>query len=433
MALAPVQLAAPGSNIFGTAGSGYAYDSGTSMAAPLVTGTVALVEAAHPTWSMSQVIDAVLDPPHPTPRSAGKVTTGGIVNAAAAVDNTDGPYVASATPGGSVSSSSGLSTIQLTFNEEINPATFTPSQVTLTGPGGIAISGVTVTAIAGSNDHSFNIAFPSQSGAGAYSLNINPSVQDWYGNDMNQNRNGVNGEASDAFVDTIWKTTPGSSQAFSVTGVPTSVTAGTSQTFTVTALNPNGGTNTAYIGTVQFTSSDPQAVLPSSYTFAAADHGSHTFTVSLATAGTQWIAATDATTPAIAGAETGISVTGAAAQSLVITGFPTTDTAGTWSEVTVSALDAFGNVASGYSGTVAFTSSTSGTSLPANYTFSASAPATQTFWVQITKAGSRFYHGGRQGQFLPHIERIGDLRPARRGPVILGHRLPHSRHGRRDT
>ena len=85
-----VQLAAPGVNILSTEGSGYAYDSGTSMAAPFVTGTVALVEAAHPTWSMSQVIDAVLDHTTPDPALAGMVTTGGVLNAAAAVANTDG-------------------------------------------------------------------------------------------------------------------------------------------------------------------------------------------------------------------------------------------------------------------------------------------------------------------------------------------------------
>ena len=79
------------------------------MAAPLVTGTVALVEAAHPTWSMSQVIDAVLDTTTPDPALAGKVTTGGIVNAAAAVANTDGPYVVSGNPDGSVNSSLGPS------------------------------------------------------------------------------------------------------------------------------------------------------------------------------------------------------------------------------------------------------------------------------------------------------------------------------------
>ena len=120
-----VQLAAPGLNVFGTVPGGYGDDSGTSMAAPLVTGTIALVEAAHPTWSMSQVIDAVLDHTTPDAALAGKVTTGGIVNAAAAVANTVGPYVVSGSPDGSVNNPSGLSTVQLTFNEEINPSTFT--------------------------------------------------------------------------------------------------------------------------------------------------------------------------------------------------------------------------------------------------------------------------------------------------------------------
>src|SRR5208337_5656226 len=72
-----VQLAAPGSNILSTQGAGYAYDSGTSMAAPFVTGTVALVEAAHPSWSMQQVIAAVLDHTTADPKLSGLVTTGG--------------------------------------------------------------------------------------------------------------------------------------------------------------------------------------------------------------------------------------------------------------------------------------------------------------------------------------------------------------------
>ncbi len=136
-----------------------------------MTGTIALVEAAHPSWSMSQVIDAVLDTTTPDPTLVGKVTSGGIVNAAAAVANTDGPYVVSGVPDGSINSSSGLSSIQLNFNEEINPATFTASQVTLTGPDG-AISGVTVAAVSGSNDHQFTVSFPTQTAAGTYTLKV---------------------------------------------------------------------------------------------------------------------------------------------------------------------------------------------------------------------------------------------------------------------
>ena len=57
-----------------------------------------------------------------------------------------------------------------------------------------------------------------------------------------------------------------------------------------------------YLGTVHFTSSDSQAVLPSNYTFVAADDGAHTFTtVVLKTAGSQSITATDTTTSSITG------------------------------------------------------------------------------------------------------------------------------------
>ena len=295
--VASVQLAAPGVNIEGIELNGTdGTDSGTSMAAPLVTGTIALVEAAHPSWSMSQVIDAVLDTTTPDPNLVGKVTTGGIVNAAAAVANTDGPYVVSASPDGSVNSSSGFSSVSLNFNEEINPATFTPAQVTVTGPQG-TISGVAVTPVSGSNDHEFTISFPTQFAAGTYTLSVGPDVQDWYGNDMNQNRDSVNGQSSDAFVDSITCST----DLLSVTGISNPVTAGTSGTFTVTAMSPSGGTDTSFLGTIEFSSTDSQAGLPASYTFTGADAGTHTFTVTFKTAGSQAITATDTANGSIIG------------------------------------------------------------------------------------------------------------------------------------
>jgi subtilisin family serine protease len=201
-----VQLAAPGVGVYSLASSGSDGTlSGTSMAAPLVTGTIALVRSAHPTWSMSQVIDAVLDHTTPDSNVAGKVKTGGIVNATAAVANTDGPHVVASTTVGSVSTAGGLSGVQVTFNEEVNPSTFTSAQATLTGPNG-AISGLTVSVVSGSNDHQFLISFPGQTTPGTYTLTVGPAIQDWYGNAMNQNRNGVNGEASDAFTTAIQET-----------------------------------------------------------------------------------------------------------------------------------------------------------------------------------------------------------------------------------
>ena len=183
----------------------------------------------------------------------------------------------------------------------------------MTGPGG-TISAVSVTPVSGSNDHEFTISFPTQTAAGTYTLKVAPTVQDWYGNDMNQNRNGVNGEPSDAFVETIRQTAPGSTDLLSITGIPTTVTAGTSETFTVTALSPNGGTDTGYLGTIEFSSTDPQADLPAIYPFTAADAGTFTFTVTFKTAGSQAITATDTANGAIIGTEDNIIVQAACRQ-----------------------------------------------------------------------------------------------------------------------
>ena len=387
--VASVQLAAPGVNVYGVNSNGsYGYDSGTSMAAPLVTGTIALVEAAHPSWSMSQVIDAVVDTTTPDLNLVGKVKTGGIVNATAAVANTDGPYVVSGTPDGSINGGSGFSSVVLNFNEEINPATFTPSQVTLTGPNG-AISGVTVTAVSGSNDHQFTIAFPVQTGAGAYTLKVAPTLQDWYGNDLNQNRNGVNGESSDAFAETIRQTAPGSPDLLSITGIPNAVTAGTSKAFTVTALSPNGGTDTSYMGTIQFSSTDTQAGMPSNYTFGSGDLGTHTFTVTFKTGGTQTITATDTANGAIIGTQDNIIVRGASATSLELTGFPIAETVGTPQTYTVTAYDAYGNVAPGYTGRLHFTSSDSQATLPGNVTVSPELQGTFKFVATFASVGTQ--------------------------------------------
>jgi subtilisin family serine protease len=384
-----VALAAPGVNVFSMESNGtYGTDSGTSMAAPLVTGAIALVEAAHPSWTMSQVIDAVLDTVTPDPQITGKVTTGGVLNVGAAVANTDGPYVVSAAPDGSINGSGGFSSVQLTFNEEINPATITASQVTLTGPGGVIPAGlVTVTAVSGSSDHEFDVSFPAQSSAGTYTLSAGPDIQDWYGNEMNQNRNGVNGEAADAFTETIRLTAPGSTDLLSITGIPTVTPAGTSETFTVTALDPNGGTDTGYRGTVHFTSTDSQAKLPANYSFTAADAGTEMFAVTFKTAGSQAITATDTVNQAIAGTEENFIVSPGAAESLKVSGFPTTDTAGTAQTFTVTAADAYGNVATGYVGTLVFSSTDSAAVLPTYTTITPEDQGTLSFTATLNTAG----------------------------------------------
>ena len=94
----------------------------------------------------------------------------------------------------------------------------------------------------------------------------------------------------------------------SVSGFTPPTIAGVSQVVTVTALDNLDATDTDYNGTVHFTSSDPSPVLPSDYTFTPFDNGSHTFSVTLNTVGTQTITATDTVTGSINGSQTGITV-----------------------------------------------------------------------------------------------------------------------------
>jgi hypothetical protein len=59
---------------------------------------------------------------------------------------------------------------------------------------------------------------------------------------------------------------------------PSTAVAGSAFSLTVTAKNADSSTVTNYRGTVHFTSSDAQAVLPANYLFTSGDAGAHTFT-----------------------------------------------------------------------------------------------------------------------------------------------------------
>jgi hypothetical protein len=180
---------------------------------------------------------------------------------------------------------------------------------------------------------------------------------------------------------------PGTPAVWVVSGFPATTTAGTAQTFTLTAMDAFGNVATNYLGTIHFTSTDAQAVLPADYTFTAADAGSHTFTATLKTAGAQSITFTDTVNTSFTGTQS-LTVNAAAAASMSLTGFPAT-TAGVAHTLTVTLKDAFGNVASGYTGTVAFSSSDPLAALPANYTFTAADAGSHTFTATLKKAGTQ--------------------------------------------
>jgi subtilisin family serine protease len=78
-----VHLAAPGDQIFSTFGAldnFYLAQSGTSFAAPYVSGALALMLAKYPTESYQQIIQRLLNATDPLPSLAGKCVTGGRLN-----------------------------------------------------------------------------------------------------------------------------------------------------------------------------------------------------------------------------------------------------------------------------------------------------------------------------------------------------------------
>jgi fibronectin type 3 domain-containing protein len=171
-----------------------------------------------------------------------------------------------------------------------------------------------------------------------------------------------------------------------VVSAPSSATAGTSFTYTVTAENPTtGSVDTSFMGTIQFTSTDSKIQgLPSTYMFTTADAGVANFTVTLETAGSQKITETSAS-----GSVTStIVVSPGTASKFVISGLSTA-TVGTSESFTVTADDPYGNVATGYTGTVEFTSSDTAATLPANTPFTAADAGTQTFSVAFGTAGTQ--------------------------------------------
>ena len=94
-------------------------------------------------------------------------------------------------------------------------------------------------------------------------------------------------------------------------------------------------------------------------------------------AGAQSITATDTTTGVITGYEWDITVNPAAAAKFILSAPARVARGGFY--VTLTVEDAFGNVVTGYVGTVHFTSSDSTATLPADYTFTAGDAGVHTF------------------------------------------------------
>jgi hypothetical protein len=72
----------------------------------------------------------------------------------------------------------------MTFDRSIDPSTFHTDQVTLTGPGGTAVSVTSVAAVAGSSNTQFDISFTPLTVLGSYTLALSSDIHDLYGNPL---------------------------------------------------------------------------------------------------------------------------------------------------------------------------------------------------------------------------------------------------------
>lgn len=173
---------------------------------------------------------------------------------------------------------------------------------------------------------------------------------------------------------------------FLVSGHASPHTAGSTGTVTVVARDASNNQNQSFTGTISFTSSDGQAVLPSNYAFTVQNGGTNAFTnqIILKTAGTQSVTATQVGSPAVTGSQSSITVNPAATSVLTVAGIDDPVTAGTSSTVVVTAKDAYNNTATDYLGAIAFTSSDTQAVLPSNFTFSGGDNGTKTFTNGVT-------------------------------------------------
>jgi subtilisin family serine protease len=175
-----VDLAAPGVGIYSTLpGNTYGYMSGTSMATPHVTGVMALVWSEHPTWNYTQVINQVLDTVTKESSLSGKVATGGILNAAAAVGATSTAVPVQVLSVQPILSSNGtLTGVTIAFNSPMNVSTINSGSVTLTGPNGAIYSPTGAVAVAGTNNQTIQVSFGSQTTAGTYTVTVGSGARD---------------------------------------------------------------------------------------------------------------------------------------------------------------------------------------------------------------------------------------------------------------
>jgi hypothetical protein len=184
----------------------------------------------------------------------------------------------------------------------------------------------------------------------------------------------ITGRSSDISV------SPAEASQFSIHSATTTI-AGSPLTLTMTALDAFGNTATSYNGTVHFSSSDASALLPSD---TQVKNGTGSFTVTLKQASDQTVTIADRTNGNVQGT-VDVLVIAASASHLSVDA-PASTQAGSPFNLTVTALDPFGNIATSYAGIIHFVSSDALAALPSD---TALLSGVQTVVVVLKTAGTQ--------------------------------------------
>ena len=207
--------------------------------------------------------------------TATNSNAGGTASATLTVTVTPTRLVYTAVPASTITAGGNAGTISVALEDASgNVATNnsgTTVTLTVTGPGGYS---QTYTATTTNGVATYNLSSVSLTVAGTYTYTATSGSL-------------TSAQASETV-------NPGAAASLQVTGLPTFTAPQMAGTATVKAADAYGNTATSFTGTVTLTSaSDPTATFsPASYAYTASDTGSHTFSVTFDTAGTQTVTAT---------------------------------------------------------------------------------------------------------------------------------------------
>ena len=177
----------------------------------------------------------------------------------------------------------------------------------------------------------------------------------------------------------------GAAVAYSLSPLPASSIAGEPVTLTISARDSHGNVVKNYAGTAHVSSTDPTDRLPADGGFTG---GVRTMSLGFVTAGNHLVTVSEAGGTVTANT-TSVAVAAAAATQVALLGLPSDLSVDTPATVTVTVRDRFGNVATGYRGTLHFVLTDAAATPIADVTFTAAMQGTTTIQVSFVTSGEQ--------------------------------------------